>query len=152
MKKILAILGFVVFAIFTVFASDWGYTYYKSSQYKETALPYVEMVIPEISKWDTEIIKQHMPPESLQNTSDEKIKGIVLHLSRLGDLEKFEKPEFSKIYSVGKAEEDQRNIVSYTVEADYENGDATIDISVLEGQEKSFHVHNFMINSSALSE
>jgi hypothetical protein len=148
-KKFFVIAGVVVSILVTAFATFEILKRQKESQYEATAVPYLKMVVPEISKWDPEIIKGYMPPESLEGTSEEKLINIVNYLSKLGKLERMEEPEFSQVDSMRKRNSDEKIIVTYKIEAHYENGDAVITIGLLD-QGESFHVQNFNINSEVL--
>lgn len=144
MKKVLVILGLVLLAAIIIISSNKIYTYYKSSQYQDTAVPYIKMVVPEISKWDPETIKGYMPPESLKNTPEEKIIKIVNYLSRLGVLKSMEEPIFSHVVP------GETTIVTYKIDAEYEKGAAVITISLL-SRGDLFQVYKFDINSMALA-
>lgn len=126
------------------------YMNHKSSQYRGTAVPYLKKVVPEISKWDTEIIKEYMPPESLKGTSEERVSKIVESLSRLGDLKKFEEPDFAGETIIASSGIEKK-IVAYEIDAEYEKGDAVITIGLID-RGHSFQINNFNINSPVLSE
>lgn len=151
MKKILGILGAVAFVAVVVFVSVKVYTKHQADQYKDTAVPYVKMVIPEISKWESEKIKEYMSQESLKGTAEEKIDKITEWLSRLGSLTAMKEPKFSSVYTGIVTSDDIQTIITYEIEAEYENGDAVITIGLLDDG-GSFQVNNFNINSKALSE
>lgn len=149
MKKVAAIVGFLLFAIVTVVASNAFYTHHQSSRYADTAVPYIEKLVPEISRWDPAVIKTYMAPGSLERLSDEKIDQIVAYLSRLGELEGYDQPQFDEIYTMEQDGAAEKTILYYTVEARYESGDATFNLHLVDRGE-SFQVHNFTINSAAL--
>ena len=112
-------------------------------------MPYLKMVVPELSKWDPEIIKSYMTSQSLQGTSEEKLVTIVSYLSKLGNLERMEDPEFLQVDVVRTNDYSEINIVTYKIGAQYENGDAVISIGLLD-QGGSFRIHNFNFNSEIL--
>jgi len=150
-KKILVLLGIVIsLAIIVVFGIKL-FMQHKASQYEETAVPYIKMVIPEISKWDPQIIKKYMPAASLAQTSDEKIINITQHLSKLGALKKMHQPSFSSEDLDVKIAGVKNTIISYEINAEYENGDAVITLG-LQKEGSTYRVHNFKINSSVLTE
>jgi len=111
-------------------------------------VPYLKMVVPELSTWNPETIKKYMPPESLEGTSEERLNGIVDYLSRLGKLERMEEPEFSQTDSMGK-KFGEKMVITYKINARYEKGDALIMIGLLKGS-GSYHVQNFNIHSDVL--
>lgn len=150
MKKVFVIIGCILGVILLAIISVTGYTRYLASQYEDTAIPYVKMFIPEMSRWDPTIIKGYMPRESLESTPDESIIKIVEYLSKLGDLKEIGEPEFSKIISGAQGNKDEgKKVVVYTVDAVYETGDAEITINLLV-KDDTYKVYNFHINSLAL--
>jgi hypothetical protein len=149
LKKVFAIIGSIIVVILIAIASVTGYNHYLASKYEDTAIPYVKRFIPEMSKWQPEIITGYMPRESLESTPEENIVKIVEYLSKLGALKSMEEPVFSKVYSGAPGKDEGKTVVVYTVNAVYETGDAEITVNLLETEE-SFKVYNFHINSLAL--
>jgi len=151
LKKIIIILSAVLLVAVAIYSGIQFYTGQQAERYDMAAVPYLKMVVPEISKWDPEIIKKYMPEEALQNTSDEQIINIVNNLSKLGALQSMKEPKFSRADSNEIRPDKIKNIVTYTIEAEYENGAAEVSIGLLE-KNNSFKVQNFNINSKALAQ
>lgn len=149
MKKALKILGIIFLAIIIVISSLFAYTYLKSSEYNEEAIPYIEKVIPELSTWNTEIVKKYSAPEALANIKDEELEKLMRWFSKLGNLKSIEKPKFVNFSNYSSLESGQKTILSYNIIAHYENGDALIEMRLLE-VENGFQVYRFNLNSSAL--
>lgn len=149
MKKIYLLLGIILLIVATVIIGSSIYKDQEAAAYQETAVPYLKMVVPEISKWDHQTIKSYMPAETLERTSEENIIKIVKHLSRLGALKKMAEPNFSKLFSHKPAEGESRTIVTYTVDAVYEHDDAIITISLLDKGDY-FKVSKFDIDAEIL--
>lgn len=151
MKKILLIAVVVpLVVVFLVFGIKI-FTHYKSLEYENTAVPYVKMVIPEISKWDADIIRGYMATEVLAGISGENFQKIVTSLAKLGALKSFQEPEFSSADSFKTKSGVQIKIVTYKISAEYEKGAAVITIGLLENG-SSFQVHNFNVNPEALNQ
>lgn len=151
MKKLAIILGSLFSVIVIVVAIVNIYSWHKSRQYQDTAVPYIKAVIPEISKWDMNSLKGHMAPKVLEQTTDEKFTKVIGFFSKLGGLKSFDNPDFVKAYTGSNPEEGTQTIVTYTVEAVYENGDAEITLALLESG-SSFKIYKFHIRSIALLE
>lgn len=149
MKPLGIILGSLFLVIALVVATVNVVTWYKSTQYEDTAVPYIKTAIPVLSKWDAESIKEFMAPKVLEQTTDENFSKIIKYFSNLGSLNSFEEPEFSDVYTGTNPEEGTQTIVNYTVDAVYENGDAVITISLLKSG-NSFKIYKFHISSRAL--
>ena len=150
MKKVLKILGILFLSIVVLFIFIAGFTYYKSSEYEKTAVPYIKENIPLLSNWDYEITKSLMVPTVLENAKEEDFKKIIHWFSKLGKLKNIEEPEFKNVstrssMSGGGSE----TIVTYKILAHYENGDATIMMRLLD-ENNSFKIYYFNINSMAL--
>jgi hypothetical protein len=151
MKKVFMVLGVIFLVIILAIAGMGIFTWYKSSKYKETAVPYLKAIVPELSKWDPELAKKYMIPKLLKETSDEDFSKIFKYLSKLGSYQKMNEPNFTKIYTGATLEDGKYTLVTYTINAEYENGDAVITIVLLD-LGTNFQVYRFNINSMALAE
>lgn len=151
MKKVLMGLGGIFLVIVLAFAGMGLFAWYKSSQYDDTAVPYIKATIPELSTWDTDLIKSYMAPTVLEETTGENFAKIIKYLSRLGTLITVGEPIFTRIHTGANLADGKQTIVTYTIDAVYENGDAVITMSLLD-LGSSFQVYNFHINSIALIE
>ena len=151
MKKVLMVFGGIFLVIVLAFAGMGLFAWYKSSQYDDTAVPYIKATIPEISTWNTELIKGYMAPQVLDETTDENFEKIINYLSKLGALITLGEPSFTRIHTGANIESGKQTIVTYTIDAVYENGDAVITMSLLD-RGNSFQVYKFHINSMALAE
>ena len=151
LKKILKFFGIFLLGLILLFTLVAVYTGYKQSQYKESAVPYIKEVIPAISEWNAEKAKQFFVPSTFDNVSEEEFEKLFCWFSKLGRLQSIEEPEFNQVYSGATVQEGANTIVTYTVLAHYENGDAQIIIRLLDLGD-SFEVYHFNINSKALIE
>ena len=151
MKKFFAIVGLILVVVIVVIGGIKYKSAQEAAQYETTAVPYIKMVVPELSTWDPQIIKSYMPVESLESTPEERIIRIVAYLSRLGALKSLAEPEFQRLYTYAPVGEIKKKVVTYEVAAVYENGDASITISLLDTTD-SFKVYKFDINSLALKD
>jgi len=150
-KKVFIVLGVIFSVLIFLIAGIGAFTWYKSSKYEDTAVPYIKAVIPELSKWDTEITKSYMAPEVQKEITDDDFNKVIKYLSKLGSLASFEEPNFTNIYTGATLESGKTTLVTYTIDAVYENGDAVITITLLD-LGNSFNVYKFYINSMALAQ
>lgn len=150
-KKILKWLGIVLLGIILLFILVAAYTGYKQSEYKETAVPYINKVIPVISEWDAEKAKPFFVPSTFDNVSKDDFEKLFRWFSKLGSFQSMEEPEFNQVLSGATIREGASTIVTYTVLTHYENGDAQITIRLLD-LGKSFEVYHFNVNSTAFIE
>ncbi len=149
MRQLAIILGSLFSVIAAVVLIVNIATWYKEQQYEDTAARYVKAVIPELSKWDTESAKGYMAPKVLEQTENERFAKIIAHFSKLGSLKSFAEPDFSRAYTGTNPEEGTQTIITYTVDAVYEKGDAVITISLLETGD-SFKIYKFHVSSMTL--
>ena len=130
-----------------------GFKYYsgqKEAQYLTTAVPYVKQVIPEFSKWDPVVAEKYMSEKFMQKTSDEKFAQAISALSRVGALEEMDEPVFEEIYSGDTPQGEKQTIISYTVKARFDTGDAKITLGLLD-KDGEFTVYRFNVESEALA-
>ena len=150
MKTIFKFLGAIFLAVILTIAGVQTFAWYQSSQYEETAVPYLNTAVPEISKWKTAIVREYMAPEAVEKISDEQFAGIIKNFSRLGNLITMDDPEFERLYTGSTAQGGEKKALKYTIDTVYENGDAVITV-VLLALGDSFQVYKFDINSMALA-
>jgi len=149
-KKILIMVGgLTVLGLLIVGGFDY-YSGQKESQYLTTAVPYVKMVIPELSKWDPVVAGRYMSAAFMQKTSEEDFARIIKALSKIGDLKKVEEPIFEEIYSGDTPGGEKQTILSYTVNARYTSGDAKITMGLID-LDGEFTVYRFNVESAALA-
>lgn len=151
MKKVFVVLGGIFFVIILGIAGMGSYAWYKSSQYEETAVPFIKTTVPILSNWDTEVIKSYMVPEVLAKSTDEDFAKIIKYLSKLGRLKKMEEPSFARIHTGATINNGKSTYVTYNINAEYEKGDAVINIVLLDLGDH-FQIYRFHINSMALVE
>ncbi len=130
-----------------------GFNYYSGqmeTQYLTTAVPYVKLVIPELSKWEPAIAQKYMSAEFMRKTSPANFAKIITAMSRLGALQEMAEPDFEEIYSGDTPDGEKQTIISYTIKAKYATGEATITMALLDHGEK-FKVYRFNVESEALA-
>ena len=149
LKKILKWVGIFLGGLVLLFILIGVYTGYKEAGYRETAVPYIKKVIPEISKWNYKESKKFFEPSTFEKVTDEELSKLFEWFSKLGKLKSIEEPKFNQVYSGTAVRESFGTIVTYTVLGHYENGDANITIRLLDLGD-SFEVYHFNVNSKAL--
>ena len=149
MKRFLRVLGIIFLGIIIIFGLIGGWTYWKSTKYEETAVPYIKENIPKLSSWNLKITKSLLAPSILEMTTDDDLEKLMKWFSKLGSLKSIEEPQFININTTVTAEHGKQVIVLYNILAHYQNGDATITMRLLE-TEKGFEVYQFYLNSKAL--
>lgn len=151
LKKIFKWIGFFLLGLILLFVLFAAYTGYKEAEYKDTAVPYINEVIPQISEWNPEKAKSFFVPATFEDVSQEDFEKLFRWFSKLGSLKSMDEPVFTQVYSGATVREGASTIVTYTVLGHYENGEAQITIHLLDLGD-SFEVYHFSVNSSALIE
>jgi hypothetical protein len=144
---ILLILWFVT--ITTVIIGSIVYDRYQATEFTDTAVPYVKQIIPIVSTWDTAAIRELMVAEVSAEITEDKFARTMLWFSKLGELQSMEEPDFQAVDTGGKTVIGMQTIVEYEVDAKYENGDALLNIKLLE-RDGSFELYSFNLSSETL--
>lgn len=147
--KILKGFGIAFLSLIAVFIVIAAWAGFKSASYNETAVPYMKQVIPAISTWQVDAMKLHLTPSVLESIDEKDLTTIVNGLAKMGQLIELGEFEFSKVTSQALTGGNSGTFVTYTVPAKYENGDATITVTLKESGD-SFTVYHFNLNSLAL--
>ncbi len=121
----------------------------QSSHYEGTAVPYIRQVLPQISTWNPEMMKEYMVPEVLETVSADNLTNLMKGLAKLGELQSIGEPSFQSKSTGGVVDSTQQPVVTYTVKAQYSTGEATVTISLLDKGE-SYQVYHFNFQSRAL--
>ncbi len=145
----LLILWFVT--IVSVVIGSIAYNYYQGSEYSDTAVPYIKQVIPIVSEWEPAAIRELMVPEVSAEISEDKFAQTMVWFAKLGALKSIEEPEFQEVDTGGKTVIGMQTIVEYEVDAKYENGEALLNIKLLE-RNGSFELYSFNLSSEILLE
>lgn len=148
-KNVKAItLAVVVAVLLFVGARMWAT--YQATGYNATALPYIEEVLPKISKWDEQVMKSYMAPETLFNISEYDFNTMMNSLTKLGELRAMGDPAFQAVNTIKSREGVESVIVTYNMTAKYTNGEADL-ILVLKQVGETYEIYRFNVDSKALT-
>jgi len=143
---------FIIYVVFVLVAGPSAYFIYGavlSSRYDGSIGPYIQDVVPEISKWDPEIVKQYMAPEAMRTVTAEDLAAIMGTLSKIGSLQSIDKMSFKGKSEVDDAQFVKHPLITYDVDAQYSTGDAKITIRIID-REGSYELYHFNFQSKAL--
>ena len=149
LKKFLIGAGAFASLITIGYVGIGAYKNHEAAQYNDTAIPYIKSAIPEISKWDKDIFYNYLSSEAKENIDKDDMANIFIVFSKMGSLISYEDPEFSKSDSYAPASGETKTIVTYNVDAKYENGDATLTFTLV-GVNEKVELHHFNLRSIAL--
>lgn len=149
MKKFLKILGIIILLIVLGIGGIIGWFKYEQYKYASTAVPFIQQVVPEIAQWNPEVLKSYMVPEALASTSDADLVKLFAWFKKLGTLESLQEPQFLNVFKGFSSEKGSQKIITYSIPANFNAGEAIITIRLLD-QGESFKIYQFNINSKAL--
>lgn len=129
-----------------------GSIYYKMHQgaeYDTLAVPYIEKVVPIISQWDPAATKALMVPEIVAEIPEDKFVRGMTFFSQLGALQELDTPSFVKAFKEEETDIGTQTIIEYDVDAVYQNGEAEINLKLME-QGDSYQIYRFNFSAEAL--
>ena len=137
--------------IIAVFAGSILYNQYQSTEYDAMAGPYIRKIIPEISKWDPATTRALMAPEVSATMPEEDFTRALALFSKLGVLQSMAEPKFDQVHQDLQTDIGKQTIVVYDIEAKYENGDAVINLKLLDKGD-ALQIYRFGVSSEILAE
>jgi len=117
-----------------------------AEKYDETAIPYLEKVLPKVSTWNYSELKPMLSPRALAEFETDKGKEVYQLFTRLGNLESIGKPQYLSSESDSNSGLGEVEIVSYSVPVVFETGPAVIKI-LLAANGQSYFIHHLGIRS-----
>jgi hypothetical protein len=150
MNKFLKVLGGIFLAILIAIAIAAAIFIPKGLALDKDAVSYIEANVPlVVEKWNPQDLRRRASPELLGQPSIEQLPQLFSWLSRLGKLEKLEKP-IGRVFT-GVYAGTQFNGVwgEYVANAKFEAGPAQIKV-VLRRSGESWQIMSLHVNSQAL--
>ena len=148
-KKILRVTGIAVLVVIGIFVGaavlSGVVNGYRKAEYEKTAIPYIKTVVPQMSKWDLTLYKSFLWEKARRPEYEESFRKTVSRYSKIGTLRSIEEPKFLS-YDGGSAARGSLKIVTYSLKANFENGDALITIKLLD-TDSGFQVFHFNLES-----
>ena len=118
----------------------------KADRYDETAIPYLNQSLPELTSWKYSRLEPLLSPQAKKEFNTEKGQSDFLVFKRLGKLQSFGKPQYQSAGTDNSNEESKFSLVVYTILAEFETGPAKIKINLAINGE-SYLIHHFSIQS-----
>lgn len=149
LKKFFFLLGTWFVLVLAIIVGSALYDRYKTSEHDGQAVPYIKRVVPELSQWDPAKTKALMAVEIAQTIPDAQFEQAMNLFSKLGSLQEIDDPQFIDVHTGEQAKVGAQTIVEYDVEAEYANGEATINLKLLL-RDGLFEVYSFNFSSETL--
>ena len=149
MKKYFVLIALWFVSIAAAVGGLEIYRSYQGTEFDKTAIPYINEVIPEISKWNPETARALMAPEISATIPEEKFTRAMRFFSKLGALQSIGEPEFEQAHVDQEIDIGKRTVLEYKINAKYENADAIISLKLLE-KGASYEIYRFNFSSEHL--
>lgn len=149
LKPYLTMIAFWAIGILAIIGTSIYLKYQEGVDYDQLAVPYIEKALPEISKWDPVKTKTLMSPEIAATIPQDKFDRAMTFFSQLGTLQSMEKPAFNKAFVDQKTDIGIQTLVEYDVKAQYEHGDAEVNLKLLQKGD-SYQIYSFNFRSEKL--
>ncbi len=117
-----------------------------AESFDETAVPYLDNAIPILASWRYRALEPLLSPQAREKLTTEKGRAAYQRLTKLGQFNSMEKPQYQSDYSEHTETLGDIRVVSYTIPADFETGPATIKIN-LASIDEVLYIHQFGIQS-----
>ena len=148
-KKLLVLFGGVLTCVIIILIGLNVYTGRQAALYDDKAVPYIKAAIPEISKWDKDIFYSYLSSEAKKKIDQDNLVKIFEVFKKMGPLVSHEEPEFERSQPFGSVKGEEKTLVVYNVDATYENGDALLTFTLVDGND-TLKLQYFNLQSEAL--
>ena len=149
MEKIMKAIGLIVaLGVVGIFALTALVEFNLEGQ-ADKGTPFIIESMPTIATWDTEQYKELFIPEAIEEFKSVEGQNILAYLSKLGEMQSFEPPEFVKKDFTMKSDEEGETLLTFNVRTTFEHGDATIIFQIREDK-KSYLISGIYFDSVTL--
>lgn len=150
MMRVAQTLGIVFIVLLLAFGAFVGYAAYNGTRLDASSKAYVDAAVPAIvGTWSAAELTRRGVPQLLRDTTPEQLAKVFQWLSSLGPIKKYcgSKGESNVFVSP-----QQGKVVSarYTACAQFERGDATIDVTLLRQKDQTWAIAGCHVDSAAL--
>lgn len=135
--------------IVAIIIGTWVYPTFQSADFDDAAVPYLKKIIPEISRWDPAATRALMVAEVSASIPEEQFAKGMATFSKLGALQSLAEPKFERVYRDQGTIIGKQTVVEYNTDATYANGDATINMKLVD-RGGYFEIYYLNISSQAL--
>jgi len=138
---VLLLSGLVMYALWYGIRAD---------RYEETAVPYLESIMPELTSWQYDRLQPLLSPGARADFENEKLRAAYLAFSQLGQLQSMGKPQYLADRIETSREQGEIGVVDYRVPLQFASGPALLKIK-LAADGKTYHVEHFGFHSEVFA-
>lgn len=118
----------------------------KAERFNETAIPYLEQVLPKLTSWQYPELEMLLSPTAKTVFASEKVRAAYQEFSQLGQLQSMSRPEFMGNRSETIEELGEVELIAYQVPLEFETGPAVIKLNLASDGQR-YYIHHFGIHS-----
>ena len=133
-----------VLMMLALFTGLYFYTNNQQQNYQAIAEPAAKKILLDISSWQAADMRRYLSPAANQTLSQEQLETLLSQYRPLGRLLSVNELYFSSLMSVFSLLGEPR--VSYTGTATFENGPASLTLTLVE-QGNTFLIYNFNLSA-----
>jgi hypothetical protein len=123
----------------------------KADRYEETAILYLESVMPKLTSWQYDQLRPLLSPAARLDFENEKVRAAYQSFSRLGQYQSMEKPRYTASRTDSSQEFGDIEVVDYQVSLQFDSGPAVIKIKLV-ADGKSYHIQHFGFHSEIFAD
>ena len=123
----------------------------KADRYDETAIPYLESAMPELTSWQYDRLRPLLSAAARQVFENEKVRKAYQAFSQLGQFQSMDKPQFTASSHDSSAESGDIDIIDYQVALQFDSGPAAIKIRLV-ADGRTYYIQHFSIQSETFAD
>lgn len=123
----------------------------KADRYEETAIPYLEMAIPELTSWQYDQLKPLLSPAARKDFENEKLRSAYQSFSRLGQFRSMDRPRYIASRDDSSQESGDIEVIDYQVALQFDSGPAMIKIQII-ADGKAYYIQHFGFHSEIFAD
>jgi len=133
-------LNIAVAGLLVLFAALYVYTSKQEDNYAQTAVPWMEQNLPEITTWEIDQTWNRLAPEAKAIIDRRQLDAILNQYELMGIYQGMENPEFSRLASALSLFSGDAKI-NYSAKLHFSNADAILTITLVQRQGE-FMIYN----------
>lgn len=147
--KALQILGIIFVALVVVVGGLVGYAAYTGGQLDVSSKAYVDAAVPAIvANWSERELTARATPQLLQATKPEQFTKLFKWFGTLGSMKKYCGSKGDS--NVFVSPQGKTVSAKYVACAQFEKGEASIQVTLIQNKVKKWEIAGFYVNSQAL--
>lgn len=123
----------------------------KADRYEETAIPYLEMAIPELTSWQYHKLKPLLSPTARKDFENDRLRSAYQSFSRLGQFQSMDRPRYTASRDGSSEQLGDIEIIDYQVALQFDSGPAMIKIQII-ADGNLYYIQHFGFHSEIFAD